>query len=480
MTDLFEKDVECTDVDGRALSPSEAIHWKTNQLENQQGTYFHINILDSTKEIEHNLVRQSLHRLSKLHFLLRAKTAKNEHGNYLYKPMEGISDNLDWVPLTCMSTESISDWVHIVTKDLKQYIDFENGPLWRALWVSCPNKEYRFSYMFILICTHAIIDAKSAVDLSANQFLPILNSLVAGKDAEVLTKPIYLAKPLEEIYMNISGSKLSVPDFPIPWYVKAIFNLLLWKNRMFSIPNRKPNVRVVEEQMSGEEPCHYPFDIGMESSTKLLDLCRKYSVSIHSVLLLVMAHALNKAKEEFEHFSISTKHVLNYTIDLRKFNKTLSTSPLPLGVFVNYNYQNVQPVDVISEKKFFRNVQCINGIVKSHNVSKGPGKAILGGAAFLLRNELVGNLHDKFGFPEMIYLSNVGNCDSMVKSNSGDIKLVGQYFNIAIREGLFLTTSTVNDCMYFCIGCDSRWCTQEFMKFLADEITNSILALVKV
>ena len=138
MTDLLERNITCTS-NGRMLSVSEAFNCEINQTEYQVGKYFHVNIFESIHPITDYLVKQSLYELTKLHFFLKANARKDNDGNYFFSEMTGLHENMKWIPLNCVNAESTSDWVTIVTNNLKTRIDFEHGPLWKAVWVTCSN-----------------------------------------------------------------------------------------------------------------------------------------------------------------------------------------------------------------------------------------------------------------------------------------------------------------------------------------------------
>ena len=320
----------------------------------------------------------------------------------------------------------------------------DHGPLWKAVWVTCSNDTDINSYMLIFICTHAIIDAKSAVDLFANQFLPILNDLHSGKEPNLLAKPIYLSLSMEQTLLNSSESETSVAEYPVPWYIKAGINCILWKNRVFGSQDKKPSIRVVEEEMSGEAPCHYPFVVDIDT-IKLKNLCKKNSVTVHSILLICLHNALKKAENKFEELRIPVNKV-NYPIDLRRFNNSLRTSPMPLGCFVTNNKQSMRPVDINENKRYFQYAQVITKSVQSRITPTFP-PSFFAKVAYCIRNGKMNEMLKEVG--EFISLSNLGNCDSIVKMNTGSVKLVGQYFSGLIEKGLYISTSTLNGCMFF-------------------------------
>ena len=475
MADLSKRNIACTGT-GRRLSIKEAMFLEINQSVSKVNIYFHVNIVESIHPITDYLVKQSLYELTKMHFFLKANVAKDNDGNYFFREMTDLDENMKWIPLNCIYAESTSDWVTIVTNNLKKRIDFEHGPSWKAVWVTCSNDKDINFYMLIFICTHAIIDGKSAVDLFANQFLPILNDLLSGKEPNLLEKPIYPSLSMEQTLLNSSESETSVAEYPVPWYIKAGINFLLWKNRVFGSPDKKPSIRVVEEEMSGEAPCHYPFVVDIEDTIKLKNLCKKNSVTVHSILLICLHNALKKAENKFEELRIP-HNKLTYAIDLRRFNNSLYSSPMPLGNYVTINKQSMRPVDIKENRRYFQYAKDITKSVQRQITPTYP-PFMLAGLAYLIRNGIINEMCEGHVIPEIMNLSNLGNCDSIVKMNTGSVKLVGQYFSVSIREGLFIPTSTLNGCMFFCIAADSRWCTKEFMKLLADEITESIKALV--
>ena len=192
--------VECTE-NTRPLSPSEILQYRFNQMEPQMGTYLHVNIFNSSHFISNENVRKSLHELSKYHYLLQSYVFKDDKGDCFFRQIENTDVNSDWIPLQFLTAEQTSDWVEIVNKDVETQLDYNNGPLWRVMWMACSSDmPNQFSYVLIFVCSHCIMDAKCGVDLFANQFLPILNGNVTGKEFKFQKKPIFFAKSFEEIF----------------------------------------------------------------------------------------------------------------------------------------------------------------------------------------------------------------------------------------------------------------------------------------
>lgn len=221
--------IESTD-ENRNFSPEEFRYYSESKKGNS--TYAHVNLLQSKVEVPAESVRSCLNEMAKDHYMLHAKVVTKPNGEISYSKMESIDHEGDWIPLEFHSTKVTFAWRDLVRESFQKPLDYTNGPMWRALWVSCPSGEPgSFFYMLIIIICHAVIDGKAAVDLCANQFLRRLNSAMKGETMESETRPIYFTEPVEVIFGN-AESGVGVSDYPKPWYIKLLVkSLLFWKRK---------------------------------------------------------------------------------------------------------------------------------------------------------------------------------------------------------------------------------------------------------
>ena len=107
---------------------------------------------------------------------------------------------------------------------------------------------------------------------------------------------------------------------------------------------------------------------------------------------------------------------------------------MPLGCFFGNNKQNMRHVDINENRSYFQYAQAITKSVQSHVTPTCP-RLMLAAVTYLIRDGKIKEILEGLGVSERITLSNLGNCDSIVKINTGSVKLVGQYFSVSMREG---------------------------------------------
>ena len=442
--------VQCK-AEERLLSSVEVMYIKLGNLNPPASLYFHVNVLHSEKKIAEDLVRKSLFEVSKLHMLLQAKCVLTDTEDYLFQRVPQFSQDSKWINIQSIDVTSKDEWLSIVTEDLKTPFEISEGPLWRVLWLTVRSEDAGFNYILVFVSSHAIIDFRSCMDLIHTQFLPLLNDLIKGNEFQSIHEDsIMLAYPAERVYLNgIKESNYSHIKFEIPWYVKAPHDL-----------NPKLSLN------------HFPFSIEKTQARKFGQVCKKNNVSVHSVVVVLLGSAFSNATKEFP--SCTFDGNISFIIDLRKFNKELSTSPYPLGSYTSRSNIKYQETNTSDKVKFFEFCRKVNSEVKKNN---RPETSVTLASVF---NYLMKSMDfNKFmDFFKIVTLSNGGNFNFDFESTSG-VTLQEQYLSVSLPDkAAFITTLTYNGTMFFCIGLDCKWFSKRFAQFIADDLRKSINYLV--
>lgn len=454
----------------RMLSPMESFCIQMNS-EIPQGTYVQVTVLDSKQNLPEFVVRKALKALSSHHYLMQARVVKAADGSLSYASIENMDDEGDWIQLELLSASSVGDWRSLIAEDLKHPLDMVNGPLWRAKWISCPADGNTFCYVFVIVAIHSIIDGKVGVDLSTNQFLTLVHAILEGKEASLPIKPIFFTYPNDTVFLNVS-SETSMKDFPVPWYVRVVGDFGFWIIEKMLKYRRSDTTPLVS---TNTNDAFYTFEIDTETSTKLRNLTKHEGVTIHSVLLVLLGNALKDAEKEGLLKQPFSKII--YPIDLRKFNDELHARPLPMGCFTSSGPHSINYHDV-SGKHFFNYVRKVKKSVEKHNkVSAAPHMI-----AFLVHAMNRGKFQDLIAFNnDAITLSNAGDFDNMIQykiDSNNIVEVVAQYYTLS-RGGFFVTTSTVNQKMFFCVSYNPFLITENMLAFFENDIKVALQALIE-
>ena len=459
----------------RLLSSVEVMYIKMGNLIPPATYYFHVNVLHSEKKIAEDFVRKSLFEVSKLHMLLQAKCLFTDTEDYLFQRVPQFGQDSKWINIRSIDVTSKDEWLSIVTEDLKTPFAISEGPLWRVLWLTVSSEDAGFNYILVFISSHAIIDFRSCMDLIHTQFLPLLNDLLKGNEFQSIHEDsIMLAYPAEKIYLNgINESNYSHMKFEIPWYVKAPLDFGLWlRKKGLFLPEVKPKCREFDDLNPKISVGHFPFSIEKTQTRKFAQVCKKNNISVHSVLVVLLGNAFRNAAKEFP--SCTFDGNINFIIDLRKFNKELSTSPFPLGSYTSHSKIKYQETNTNDKGKCFEFCRKVNSEVKKNNKPE-TSVALASVFNYLIKSMDLNEFMDYF---KVVTLSNGGNFNFDFESTSG-VTIQEQYFSVSIPDkAVFITTLTYNGAMFFCIGLDCKWFSKRFADFIADDLRKSINFLV--
>ena len=193
---------------------------------------------------------------------------------------------------------------------------------------------------------------------------------------------------------------------------------------------------------------------------------------MHSVLVVLLGNAFRNAAKEFP--SCTFDGNINFIIDLRKFNKELSTSPFPLGSYTSHSKIKYQETNTNDKGKCFEFCRKVNSEVKKNNKPE-TSVALASVFNYLIKSMDLNEFMDYF---KVVTLSNGGNFNFDFESTSG-VTIQEQYFSVSIPDkAVFITTLTYNGAMFFCIGLDCKWFSKRFADFIADDLRKSINFLV--
>lgn len=475
MNKVFEKPVGHTKL-SRALSAHETVFSDCANFDAKASTYCHVNIFESEKPIAASLVRACIHELSKQHFLLRTCARRNEDDVHIFEEMENLDENGDWIPIKCCKMASPHSWNNLLSEELKQPFDFVKGPMWRVVWVTCAKEQLQYQYVLLFIGSHGIIDAKSSVDLFANQFLPRLNNLLDNLVTEDFPKPIEMTKSGLELFSSLVCPKDSLQNYPVPWMKKKVLNSLIWFLRKIGHNVEPPAMKVTSGNRDAF-PAFYHFQIESELLNRLHTVCRKNMTSIHAILMVILTNIFKDAGKVFTNFNGKIGQIV-YPVDLRKFNKFLHTSPLPLGYHVSILTKKVRPCPMENVDGLFKYAQHLTRDIRKSNQPIAMNEFLLP-TILLARKDLVKEFH-KF-IPQSLVLSNLGDCDQLVNHKPGaSVRLTEQYFSMPAWNSIFVTTSTLNRKMLFCIGYNNKWFDDSFGEFLEKKMRDLINEIANI
>ena len=471
---IYERPVSCPS-ESRMLSMSEIMHEKLNLHKvHPFGVYFHSLSMTSNEELSQERVKKAFYNLAKLHKLLRCCLFNDSNGDLWFK--EVLHDADDWIILISYDLENETDWLHVAASNLNILFDSEKGPLWRVLWMRCPNiiasNHFQYQYVLVFVAMHLICDARSVFDVLTNQLMPLLEN-----DGCFVNKPISFPKSYEVVFSNKAESELCISRCVIPFYIKSIMNIAHWLYQSSFSTTKLERFKQVDRKRNPSSLSYSLLQVNSAISTEFVNLCKLHKCSVHSALIIFIALAGIELAENTG-LPSDTFKTITFPIDLRKFNKELNTSPMPLGQFVaigRVTPEISQPFSYDKER-FFCQAQVVNSAIKKQN--KPTSSAILVSAvAHMLKEKRDLSFLSRyfFNFPQIIF-SNIGSCGHY--KNIGQIQVESQYFGVSTKDRIFVTLMTFNDAMRFCISYDNGWFNsihvEQFGKKISDLIKDSV------
>ena len=328
--------------------------------------------------------------------------------------------------------------------------------------------------------SHAILDGLSISDFLLGQFLPTLNHLLNGGELSTnsidQSDSIQLTKSTTEIYSHLKAPQESYNHYPVPFLREKVLGFGISLISMLNLKPKPPPMRVFETKRENGCTEFHQFVIDEETAFNFRRVCKEHSLSFQAILMLMIANAMKESENQFPHFK-GNIHEIRYPVDVRRFNKALSTSPLPLAVHVQSVAQKIraQPTENLTE--FLKYAHEISESVRSFK-KPAPASDLIDSVVILQRN----NFFQK-GLqyaPQGILFTNVGNCDGFQKLQSTDIvKAKECYVTSTTHNTIFASAAALNKKMFCVLSYNSEWLNGEFAKCVENSMRSSMKILVK-
>ncbi|XP_066916196.1 uncharacterized protein [Clytia hemisphaerica] len=472
----------------RTLSATESVYHHSALLNPPQSFAIFVVILESSNPIPPDMVRKSLNEESKKHMLLRSRIRTNTDGYDEFQEIEDLDmETGHWIDLECQTNDNIQDWNVALRDNIKNKpFDFAEGPVWRALWIesnlteNTDDVDGTYSYTLVFISSHAILDGLSISDFAFAQFLPTLNNLLNGDELSIKSidqsDSIQLTKSTTEIYSNLKAPQESYQQYPVPFLKEKALGVGISLISMLNLKPKPPPMRVFENKNNNGCTEFHQFEIDEETAFNFRRVCKENSLSFQAMLMLLIGNAMKECENHFPHFKANI-HEIRYPVDVRRFNKALSTSPLPVAVHVQSVAQKIRPQPTENVAEFLKYAHEVSESVRSF---KGPAPAsdLIDSVVILQRN----NFFQK-GIqyaPQGILFSNIGNCDGFQKLQSTDIVKAKQCYATSLTHNtIFASAAALNKKMFCVLSYNSEWLNADFAKVVEKNMRSSMKTLVK-
>ena len=432
--------------------------------------YTSVNIIESKRKISRDEVRNAFEEASKMNFLMRACVKSDDGQNYFFQSMSEEKLNSDWMLIDEISLVDGGSWEQVIPEILERKLDFENGPLWRVVWLKNASKiENRFSFTLVFFASHAISDGKAGFNLICNQIIPRLNGDTVSQ------KPIYFAKSQEEIFDGFNDEQLIARPMPMTTWLLGytLSSLISWKRSLSSWLWGQPKPLDIHQ--------HYnSFVIDEKENLTFIRACKSHQKSVNSVLVTLLYKSISDAKVKF---GIKVTNSISFPLDLRKFETSMSNPNLtPMGNYHAAGTLKMFSVAIDDEEKFFKMVDEVMATTREFNK---PRKESMMFNLFhiLIENGIV--TPEFLGmFPELqVTFSNLGNGDAVNKydkDGSRDVVLKQHFFPVRNGLGFLVTTGTFRKELAVTVELDAKEELTEFNQGVSDEFKKNILKFVEI
>ena len=251
------------------------------------------------------------------------------------------------------------DWTDIMMQYKDKPWDYVNGPLWRFVLARMESHEseesknanirkednnatqtetgksghdkFRHEYMFFFQISHLISDGVSFIDLTEQQFIPILSALAKGEHAEKMIPFIPLTNPA--YHYLLEPEKL---ENLLPWYQKILIDAYRWINRTFRAKDETPLYMFGDEALPtvgdpGWKPLYMGTSFSRELSESVIRAAKRHRVSLHSVLLFANSVAFSRTALAAG-VTLPRTFKQAWPVNLRKYTNFRTPQPLALMV----------------------------------------------------------------------------------------------------------------------------------------------------
>ena len=455
----------------RGLGHHEQLFYTYNKGNNSE-LYVSINTIESKGgEITLRQVRDAFLKTSKMNFLMHAcvKVDTDDKNKKLcFHPMAEKRLAREWVRIDEISLDDGREesWAEAIPRILKKEFDYENGPLWGAVWAKITDSSIRCSntsnnkYLLFFVCSHMIIDGKSGLNLICNQIVPFLNG------DEEQAKPIYFARSKEEIFYGHGNDdqQTELANQPTPFHVRLIGNILSWKSY------------ACRWLWGNSKPCHIKhhykkFLVQEKPSQDLVRICKSRGKSVHAVLMSLVYNALKDASVRF---AIEPRKDIAFVVDETKFEARMSDpKSMPIGTYHHISKHEMRPVILENARELFKMVDEVMVTIKETNVPrvKSTTDDVKKG---LLTSDLIDS-----SIP-----SNLGNGDAINtydQEGSRDVVLRNHYF--CVPESRFKLVVFVNSFrkqLHVVVGHNTVEENEPYCVSIAQKLEENIMNFVKI
>ena len=185
---------------------------------------------------------------------------------------------------------------------------------------------------------------------------------------------------------------------------------------------------------------------------------------------------MKESESHFPHFKADI-HEIRYPVDVRRFNKALSTPPLPLAVHVQSIAQKIRPQPTKNLAEFIKYAQEISASVRSFE-RPAPASDLIDSVVILQRKNF---LQQGIQYaPQGILFTNFGNCDVHLRSQPNDVaKPLELYATSTTHNTIFASAASLNKKMFCVLSYNSEWLNADFAKFVENSMRSSMKTLVK-
>ncbi|XP_066910956.1 uncharacterized protein [Clytia hemisphaerica] len=476
--------VECT-TKSRLLGHQENLFLSLNQLVGPLAVYANINVIESKNEILVDRVKAAFEECSKRNFLMRACVNVDSDGVALFTPINEERLMSDWAHVDEILLEEDEEWTELLPRVLEKKIDFQNGPLWYVKWLRVENNNInsttdgrnRFTYIMIWVSSHIIIDGKSGSNLIFNQIMPLLNDKSLDQ-----SNRIYFGKPMEKAIYNFSEDKMAVSERSVPFLFRTVTNGFVWKQ---SLNDGIDKVFKSSKDATLEEECRWPlqnfyqsFIVDGETNVKVVQIAKSRSVSVHSVLMVLVHHALDQARKKFN-LSLGSD-ILLYPIDVRKFQVDLSDPQrMPLGDYHKMGQHKMLAINLNDENAFFKMAEQVKMGIQEHN-QPIQEKSLFDCCFHLLQKRNL-TLDTFNALPPPCVFSNLGNNDAIVRfhNNKNDVILKKHFFTLQNCSGIFVALNVYNKEMHWALSFGKSLQDGGAGQFIAETLKQNIYDFVE-
>ena len=451
------------------------------------GVLFSCDVITSLNEISLEMIKKAMRILSLHHQLLKSVIEADENGDLYFKvlsPEKSINTD-DWLSIRSEKIRNIRSWVSFI--DPMTEMGFVKGnPLWEIVWCDVDESQDRFTYVLILKAHHAIMDGKSNFDFICNQFLPLLREIVQEVDIFSVKLPVErFPKSFEDIFINLEKN-LPFSKVPESRIHKWLFTFLFWKHRRFDVTIKDKTIRLAPYSKFHENVRDhiYPLILTKELTSSLLRFCKSAGITVNNIVTALIMKVLKK--EEFKNGNSKfNKYKIFVTGDSRKFNKSLNTSPMPLGNYLSHPavFQLSSPKDDAKDSL----LECAKIVEKNvapmfslENFDKDTVIALI--KALSLNQAMnLEEIYSGINMDDMLLISNIGLCkDQYQQEDESDevLKLKEHYvLGNHTHVTLYVSCATFDGKMSFVLNGNYHRISLEYLTCIGQALINEIQEL---